>query len=58
VGDLVLVSLQANATLPSKFIMMPARVDSAGAVMLRFCNIGTTNQSFPSMPVHILTIHP
>lgn len=58
VGDLVLFGLQAGAVLPSKFISQPARVDSAGAVVLRFCNIGTTTQSFTSLPIHILTIHP
>jgi hypothetical protein len=58
VGDVVLFSLQAGASLPSKFISQPARVDTNGAVVLRFCNIGTTTQSFPSLPVHILTIHP
>lgn len=56
-GDIVLVNLQAGVTLPSKFIMLPARVDSAGTVTLRFCNIGTTTQSFTSLPIEILTIH-
>lgn len=56
-GDIVLVNLQAGVTLPSKFIMLPARVDSAGTVSLRFCNIGTTTQSFTSLPIEILTIH-
>lgn len=58
VDDIVMVSLQANTTLPSKFIMLPGRVDSAGSVVLRFCNIGTTTQSFSSLPIHILTMHP
>lgn len=58
VGDVVIVGLQAGTTLPSKFIMLPGRVDTAGAVVLRFCNIGTSTQSFASLPVHILTIHP
>lgn len=58
VGDMVFFSLQAGAVLPSKFIAQPARVDTAGAVILRFCNIGTSSQSFPSLAVQILTIHP
>ena len=58
VGDVVFFSLQEGATLPSKFIAQPMRVDTAGAVVLRFCNIGTTTQSFSSLPVHILTMHP
>lgn len=57
VGDLVWFSLQAGATLPSKFIAQPARVDSANVVVLRFCNIGTSTQSFTSLDVNILTIH-
>ena len=58
VGDVVFFSLQDGATLPSKFIAQAMRVDTAGAVVLRFCNIGTTTQSFSSLPVHILTMHP
>lgn len=58
VGDVVFFSLQDGATLPSKFIAQPMRVDTAGAVVLRFCNIGTTTQSFSSLQVHILTMHP
>jgi hypothetical protein len=58
VGDMVFFSLQAGVVMPSKFIAQPARVDTAGAVVLRFCNIGTTSQNFPSLGVHILTIHP
>lgn len=58
VGDVVHFSLQSGQVLPSKFIAQPVRVDTAGAVVLRFCNIGTTAQSFPSLGVHILTMHP
>jgi hypothetical protein len=58
VGDLVFFSLQDGAVLPSKFIAQPIRVDTAGAVVLRFCNVGTSSQSFSSLAVHILTIHP
>ena len=58
VGDVVFFSLQAGAVLPSKFIAQPMRVESAGAVILRFCNIGASSQSFSSLAVHILTIHP
>ncbi len=58
VGDIVFFGLQAGSVLPSRFIAQPARVDTAGAVVLRFCNIGTTTQSFPSLNVHILTMHP
>lgn len=56
VNDLVIFGLQAGATLPSRFIALPGRVDTAGAVVLRFCNIGTTTQSFASLDVHILTM--
>ncbi|MCB1612850.1 MAG: hypothetical protein KDI60_14010 [Xanthomonadales bacterium] len=56
VNDLVIFGLQAGATLPSRFIALPGRVDSAGVVMLRFCNIGTATQSFSSLNVHILTM--
>ena len=58
VGDSVIFSLQAGETLPSKFISQAARVDTAGQVVLRFCNIGTTIQSFASLGIIILTIHP
>jgi hypothetical protein len=58
VGDVVFFSLQAGAALPSKFIAQAVRVDSPGAVILRFCNIGASTQSFPSLDIHILTIHP
>jgi hypothetical protein len=58
VGDVVFFSLQAGVVMPTKFIAQPARVDTAGAVILRFCNIGASSQNFPSLGVHILTIHP
>jgi hypothetical protein len=57
VNDMVFFSLQAGAVLPTKFIAQPVRVDTAGAVILRFCNIGTSSQSFSSLAVHILTMH-
>lgn len=58
IGDMVFFSLQDGETLPSKFIAQPMRVDTTNAVILRFCNIGTTTQSFPSLGVHILTMRP
>ncbi|MGA9423101.1 MAG: hypothetical protein WBW61_12110 [Rhodanobacteraceae bacterium] len=54
-GDIVIFGLQAGATLPAKVLVMPLKVASAGTVVTRFCNLGTTSVSFSSVQVSLQT---
>jgi hypothetical protein len=53
-GDLVLVNVAG--TLPSHMMISALGVPSDDVVRLRICNNGTAAQSFPSLPLNVISI--
>ncbi|MEO8672345.1 MAG: hypothetical protein ABI411_13600 [Tahibacter sp.] len=56
VGDIAIFNMQASATLPANVLVMPIKSSIAGQVLTRFCNVGSTAQSFTSQAVYIVTV--
>lgn len=56
-GDMAFVNMQASSNLASNILIWPLKVSVAGQVLTRFCNIGSTSQSFSNQSLYILTLH-
>lgn len=58
VNDLAFVSMQAAGTFPPDVLIWTIKVNVAGSVLTRFCNVGASAQSISSHLIYVQTIHP
>lgn len=55
IGDIVVFNMRSSATVASNILIWPIKVSVPGSVYTRFCNVGSTPQSFTNEGVIIQT---
>lgn len=57
VDDLTFVSMRADGSFPPDVLVWTVKVNQAGSVPTRFCNVGSSTRVISDHGIHIQTIH-
>ncbi len=58
VDDMAFVSMRAAGSFPADVLIWPIKVNQAGSVLIRYCNVGTSARSISAHGIYVVTIHP